>query len=293
MSINLNNRIVAESRFQAVHGMQAAGAYCLQFSIGMHVQNWPESEDPVPTVTFSDATVVLDGGPGLLLGYARPETTVPFRVYRYAHARGLLYSLLLSPQALEAIEVKRAGGGVVLLLKLHAELTVGANVDAVVDEVRCDISQSDWLKVLDATGYGRALLFEVPVPSELGIEVDRLMASLAAAKRALVEGRYTESVAACRSALEALTQLLNQEDELRKMRDAAGQGKRELTVLERELRLRSVALEYAHLAHHPSEMQPTCVYDRSSAQMMLGITASLASAALGRRAASSLNDLAG
>lgn len=285
MSINLNSRVIAETRFQAAHGVRAAGAYCLQLSLALHVQNWAEQEGSAPTVTFGDAQVVLDGGPGLLLGYARPETTVPFRVFRHAHTTGVLYSLLLTPQTLEAIETKRTGGGVVLLLKVQAEMTVGANVDAVVDEVRCIVAQSDWLRVLEATGYGRTLLFEVPVPAALGATAGGVLASLAAAKRALVEGRYAESVAACRSALEGLTQCLEQEDDLRRVRDVAGQGKRELTVLERELRLRSVALEYAHLAHHQSAMQPGCEYDRASAQMMLGITASLASTAFGRMAA--------
>jgi hypothetical protein len=290
MSINLNSRIVAETRFQSVDGTHAAGAYCLQLTLGLQVQNWPEQEGPVPVVRFGDAQVVLDGGPGLLLGYAHPEIAVPFRVFKHAHTRAVLYSILLAPQALEAIEKGRAGGGVGLQLKVQAEISVGTNVDAVFDDVRCHIAQSDWLRVLEEVGYGRTLLFEVPVPRSLGAEGNSVMASLAAAKRAFIEGRYGESVAACRSVLEGLTQCLGQGDDMRKVRDAVGQGRRELTVLERELRLRSVALEYAHLAHHPSEMQPDCVYDRSAAQMMLGVAVSLASAAFGRVASSRRGD---
>jgi len=75
---------------------------------------------------------------------------------------------------------------------------------------------------------------------------------------------------------------MGQGGDLTRVREVKGPALRELGVSDRGLRLRAAALDYAHLAHHPSEMQPDCVYDRRQAQMLIGVTVSLASAALGQ-----------
>lgn len=283
MSINLNSQIIADARFLSAHGMPGAGAYFIRLSVGFQVQNWPEQENRLPVVRLLDSQVTLTGSSGgVFLGYGRPETSVPFRVGRYAHSTGVLYSLQLSPQALEAIEAKRAGDAVVLQLKVQAEVMVGTSLETSVDEVRCSIAQSDWLRILEECGYGRSLLFEVPVPTSLGPDGERVLALLKMARQALVEGRYSESVAACRGVLEAITKSMGQGSDLTRVREVKGPALRELGVSDRGLRLRAAALDYAHLAHHPSEMQPDCVYDRRQAQMLMGVTVSLASAAFGQ-----------
>jgi hypothetical protein len=61
---------------------------------------------------------------------------------------------------------------------------------------------------------------------------------------------------------------------------------RDCTAEQRELSMRQSAINFAHLAHHPTDESSDASFDRNSAQMMLGITAALVSSAIGRRAES-------
>jgi len=140
-------------------------------------------------------------------------------------------------------------------------------------------SQSDWLIALEQAGFGRTMLFEVPIPEgEQGDEHwSRL---LERARREFLEGRYSTSVGTCRLVLEALTSELKQ--------DVAVQGasdlkkKRERTVEQRELVLRQAAMDYSSPSHHMDGGHPDDLYDRRAAQMLLGIVSSLVTSGLAR-----------
>lgn len=109
MSITWQSRIVAETRFQSVYGVQAAGTHLLRLSIGLTVANWPR-EEGVPTVLLTGMAVQIEqGSQALLLGYAVPETPVPFKVGAYSQTSSILYALLVSPAAMEAVERLRGG----------------------------------------------------------------------------------------------------------------------------------------------------------------------------------------
>jgi hypothetical protein len=93
---------------------------------------------------------------------------------------------------------------------------------------------------------------------------------------------YAEVVAKCRLVLEGLTQELNQGPALKAAREA---HKPDRTVLQRELTMRQAAIDFAHLAHHPTGVSLDEAFDRNAAQMMLGITAALVSSSMARSAA--------
>lgn len=114
-----------------------------------------------------------------------------------------------------------------------------------------------------AGGYGRTLLFEVPIPSEPAGPGTSLEL-LESARRLLASGHYSEVVAKCRMVLEGLTQELNEGPALKAARDAQKQDR---TAQERELVMRQAAIDF----------------DRNAAQMMLGTTAALVSSAMSRR----------
>ena len=124
---------------------------------------------------------------------------------------------------------------------------------------------------------------QVPIPAEpagLGNAIELLEA----ARSQLVSGHYAEVVSKCRMVLERLTTELNEEHALRA---AAAAKDQERTALQRELFMRRAAIAFAHLAHHPTGVSLNEVFDRNSAQMMLGITAALVSSGMARIAASS------
>ena len=132
-----------------------------------------------------------------------------------------------------------------------------------------------------AGGYGRTLLFEVPIPAEpagLGSAIELLET----ARGLLATGHYSEVVAKCRMVLERLTQELDDDLALKAARVAQG---RDRTAQQRELLIRQAAIDFAHLAHHPTGISLDEAFDRNAAQMMLGMTAALVSSSMARRAA--------
>lgn len=307
MAICLGMRVVADVRYRGISGVRVAGGFVLRLSIDFDVKNWTEQDGPAPTFRAVDAPVTLAVGAGILLGHAHPETTLPFRVSSFSSSSGLLYSLSLTHHAMEQVEAARAGGSVLLKLRIRGELSrlvlraappgqagksqqsdsalaqrIDSESERVDDEVACRISQSDWLAALEGCGYGSTLLFEIPVPAVLSDGGTRALKFLASARQALVEGRYDATVAHCRDVLDSLTKELKQTDDLSRAKSAHGATRLALTAPERELRIRAAILDYAHLAHHPAETELGHEFDRTAAKMMLGVTASLVSAALER-----------
>lgn len=279
MGINLNSRIIADARLAGIHGGRLAGGYALRISVEFDVLNWDEG-DP-PEVVMAPARVELQGQGGLFLGLAFPESIQPFTVSKNASKRGVLFDLMLSQQAMETVERHRSGQGVSLNVKLHAEVRRAGETQVVHDDVRGDFNVAHWLAATEQADYGRSLLFEVPIPSKcqaLGLVLEMLEA----ARRLLAQGHYSEVVSRCRMVIEGLTTQLGQ--------DAAHKAalavpdKRNRTLEQREYAMRQAAMDFASLAHHPTDVSLDAVFDRNAALMMLGTTAALVSSAMARLA---------
>jgi hypothetical protein len=279
MSITWGNRIVADPYFQNLHGVEAAGAYALRFSITFVVANWPV-EEKAPQIGLSAATITVEAsGRSLLMGFAIPETTIPFNVGRHGHSRGLIYEFIAAPSCMEAIERLRDGTGVNFRLKVNASLMVGDDAQAAQEEVHCRVSQSDWLSVLEACGYREVLLPELPMPHAEGDRDDVGAKHLVSAQSHLLQGHYAEAVASCRLALEAWTSQREEAGAIASARELQRTTPRALSLLQRELLIRQAVSNFAHLAHHAHDVAAPERFDRESARMMIGLTASI----LGRR----------
>lgn len=280
MGISWNNRIIADARLAGLHGARMDGGYVLRLGVEFDVLNWDEGT-PLPVVIMAPARVWIQGQAGLALGLAHPEIFQPFTVSQYAGKAHVLFDLSLTQQALEAVERHRNGLGVSLAVNLQAEVRRSAEVQRAWADLTCSFNVSQWVEALDQAGYGRTLLFEVPIPSGpagLGSAIE-LMET---ARRLLVSGHYSEVVAKCRMVLERLTQELNEEPALKAARDPQ---RKDRTAQQRELSMRQAAIEFAHLAHHPTGVSLDETFDRNAAQMMLGVTAALVSSAMARSAA--------
>ena len=277
VSINLNSRIIAEARLAGISGARVAGGYLLRLTIEFNVLNW--DQPPFPQVVFAPARVLLNGPHGMQLGPALPETIQPFTVSNYGGSRGACFELFLSPQAMEAIERCRDGQGVSLTIKLHGEIRRQEDVHLIYDDVRGDLNVVQWLGALEQAGYGRSMLYEVPLPLEpsgSGASIELLET----ARRLFAQGHYPDAVSKCRMVLEGLTAELGQEASLKAAISAQKQTR---TREQRELAMRQAAMDFASLAHHPIGTSQDELFDRNAAQMMLGAAAALVSSALARR----------
>lgn len=281
MGIHLvNGRIIANTRLAGIHGGRFAGGHMLRLNVEFDVLNWDEANPP--QVLMAPARVSLGAQHGVLLGLAFPETIQPFSVSKYASKVSALFDLMLSPQAMETVERHRNGQGVSLGVKLHAEIRRAGDCHVVHDDVRGDFNVAHWQAALEQAGYGRSLLFEVPIPSEpqeLGLAIELLEA----ARHLLAQGHYAEVVAKCRMVIEGVTAEIGQDAAL--VAAQKTMPKQSRTLEQRELVMRQAAMDFASLAHHPTGVPLNELFDRNAAQLMLGTTAALVSSAMARHAA--------
>lgn len=128
------------------------------------------------------------------------------------------------------------------------------------------------------------MLFEVPLPADVpGLEM--VSERMEAGRRHLAQGHYSEAVAACRVALEALTNSLGQKPDVTAALQLHKTGKQQLDLAQRELVMRQSLTDFCSLAVHVTTAPIGEMFDRNAAQMVLGSTAALVSSALARRAA--------
>ncbi|RTL50390.1 MAG: hypothetical protein EKK46_13445 [Rhodocyclaceae bacterium] len=280
-SISWISRIVADAEFSGLHGCSAIGGYGALVSVNFSVKNW-DMDKPAPQVELADAPIkTISGNGNRLVGFAVPETVIPFTPGPYAQSIGTLYQLVLSNAAIEELERIRNGGDIALTLGLRGVITYAGEAQRIHDDVTCRINQSEWLKFLDVCGYGPTLLFEIPLPLAAAVPVTNAQKELSRARQHLLQGHYQEVVAACRLVLESLTEQLQEGEELEAAKKLRGEGRNAMTTLQRELMIRQAAINYAHVAHHPNGSTDP-LFDRSNAVMLLGIAASLVANGLRR-----------
>lgn len=280
-NISWYGQVMADVRLSRIAGQKVAGGFGLRLGLEFNVVSWTANGCP-PRVLLLPAVVLLAGSEPLILGRAFPEVPQPVVVNQYSSSRtGVQFDIVLSPAAMEVLERVRNGAGVTLQLKLQAELRRDAEVLVDAADLSATFSVSDWLVALEQCGYGRSILFEVPVPSHFEEEVPWAKV-LESARANLYKGHYAQCVAECRLVLESLTKELGQEDTFKTAKAQQKTDRTKLSVDQRELVLRQAAVDYASLAHHVDAGVPAEVYDRRSAQMLLAIVAALVASALAR-----------
>lgn len=289
MSLTWNSRIIANAHLTRVHGFKVAGGYGLRLGVDFTVPNWEvEKDGPIPAVFFASSVVEVGDSQPLAIGRAFPETPQPFRVSKHSSGpTGALFDVILTPAAMERVERQRAGRDLRVTVKLQAEARKPEETLVVAYDASKTFTQSDWLVALEQAGFGRSMLFEVPIPE--GAEGDEdWTRTLERARHDFFLGRYPSAVTACRMVLESLTQGLKQEAQLKVARDLHKKDRQLLSVDQRELILRQAAMDYSSLSVHMGCGHPDDLFDRGAAQMLLSITSSLVSSALTRAAEAQL-----
>lgn len=280
MSIQWSNWTLADSSFVHASGRKMLGNYGLRLAVRYDTHVWRQ-QGPVPMIILTSSAVTLIKPTSIFAGFGIPESTSPFQITQYANRTEVVFDVALSPGAMQEIETARNGAGLDLNLRINGVITCGPDSARADDLIHICINQSDWLRVLDECGFGKTLLFEIPLNIEVVSDAELVATEFESARRHLNLGHYQEVVAACRRAIERLNQCLGHDGTLATARSVKGDGKRSLTIFERELLIRGTAMDFASLAHHADHVQAR-PFDRLDATMMLGLTAALANTALGR-----------
>jgi hypothetical protein len=117
----------------------------------------------------------------------------------------------LPGQQVEAIEDLRKGGDLALRVDVHSVPLATAESGPYPAQIVHQVSQSEWVKVLDQFGYQETLLLEIPIPNPSEFpRMARVLDHLSQARGAIVRGGvgYREAVGLCRDALESLREAL-------------------------------------------------------------------------------------
>jgi hypothetical protein len=159
-------------------------------------------------------------------------------------------TLDLDHRQLDEIEKKRQGGPLFLWFALGGLVYHEGKVASLYpanNQVTYEVSQSDWIKLLNQLEYGTYVTIEVPLerPSGLTGEIQKAAQALQEAVAAFRRGDYEEAVADCRPGLDALGLADDGKFTLKPWDQTASKD-------ERFYWMRRALLSVTHLAHHPS-----------------------------------------
>lgn len=200
----------------------------------------------------------------------------PRSLPEHSYQLNLPFRLELLPVHVDAIERVREGGkgtvelGVRLILEEEIErYDRGRNITEAHDLVRFERNPSQWLELLEHTGYRREMLVGVPLP----MEVDdngwgSVSTAFARAEEALRNGLPRDVVSACREVFESLQ---------RRWPKPGGPPKPTWSVDERYRTLVEAGRHLCHPAHHAEGEagSPDAFYDMSDARVVLALVATL------------------
>ncbi len=265
---------LAELKQTSLHGLPGIGCFTLATALEFHVTaNRRESalEHLQLRVEWGDNTQSL-------LGFGQLDQAQPILIPQTGSFT-TSFRICLSFGQMEALEQRRRGGDFELSFWFYAVLVSGEQRTSIADKHIFRVTQSEWVKVLDAMQYQTTVLQEFGLPSHLQDNAD-IAALVTKARGHFLNGRYNECVADCRKLIEACP-LPSQDSaafgRARKLFSATNPREAEnrelMTTKERMLLVRDAI---KHAANYPHHYRPDGVeYDRSEARIILFSTLSL------------------
>jgi hypothetical protein len=172
----------------------------------------------------------------------------------------------------EAIEDARAGANLLLDLSLGVVFGNGWKYDVSDQYI---VNQSMWIDVLDAMGYQRTLLVEVPMPDpNAQPEFAEAVDLLAQSRRHLQRGQDREAVGSLRDVLEQIRLAVGDDDTLDPdLTRVLFANSRSMTKGERLRVLRRALMLVTHPARHRDQVSVAIDWSRMDATQMIAMTA--------------------
>lgn len=223
------------------------------------------------------------------IGTARPRQPFNFRTptpERGSRDGQLTFVLDLTHHQIEQIEQFRNGQDLQFETTLQCEVTIQETTNGKQytttseSDLRVDVNQSSWLKSLQQMGYGKYLLFEVPLTDSKSEIPEKILNHLSSARNHLNKGHYDVTIQKCRFIFERMREFLKDNKAIGKAHDMFCQGNRkEMTKTDRAYLIRYAVYHFTHLAHHPHEDEEgdKVTFTRQEAVLLLSQTASLVS----------------
>ncbi len=264
---------VAHLAIEQVNLQATLGGYELAFS----VQGQTVTPDPKYwTLTYGAEVQVGAIGQLQRLGVARPDSPLRIRTAPTAVHVALEFRLPIMSHQLSIIEGLRENGNLEFKLVISGEggpLDHPDRVERLHDDFWKEVGRSDWIAQLATAKFTDILLLETPMPFVDPPEGARdMMEALRRAQALFHEGRFPESISACRTAMAALaTREDRGGDWSTGALDAFKSARKDMSKEQRELALEAALLHFAHLGAHPDEVQ----IDRRDAKLAIALTASV------------------
>lgn len=280
LSLTYNSRIIADTQVQGVTGLRGIGCYQLRFCVDFNLPNWgPHDETIVLSGLRAEIAVGANPTEFKLLGHAMPETPLSLQTKACPQRQPMLFLLDLSEQQLFGLESVRNGGDLYFRVTISGEARGSKDGQWAREELRHEVTLSNWSRVLRDLGYADLLVIGVELPkAELGHRLRAAVELVRQAHRDLIAGRYDSVIARCRQALESIRSVLGQKESIEGALDKFCKGPRKtMTKHERELLVGEAARHYAHLAHHVDQAGEQQWYSRGDANFLLAITAAMIS----------------
>ena len=189
---------------------------------------------------------------------------------------GWEFRIPITAYQLAEIEDLRASGDLQVKLVISGEggpVAHADRVERIYEEFWRLVGRSNWVHELNNAKAMDILLFEVAIPlGNLPGKAGATVEALRTAQRLFVEGNYAESIARCRTAIEALAAAEGRDKDwsgpaFEKLKPRRGDMIKE----DRELLLEASLLHFTHLGAHPNEVQ----ISRQDAKLAIALTASV------------------
>ncbi len=243
MSLTYENRIIAEVKpgQSPIQGTSGIGGYILKLPVEFVMLPWEiDTPNHISLVTLIEnlrAELFLQDR---FIGEAVAHKTVIGPTYSIGRAlpksEFIWFSIVLNPMTLEKVEQIRAGGKLNLVLRVNGvgrlyaiqnpespsnsafalpgscpPVDIGPSLYPpmhVESNALFLIPQSTWVEIIQAMGYGRSMLYEIPWAQLDGGQLPKATVAWENAQKAFFREEYVHSVGECRKCWEALKQTL-------------------------------------------------------------------------------------
>lgn len=291
--LRYSSHTIADVECQNIVVEQAIGRYRLLFELNFDLRNWDGSltRGYVPSLTSLRLVVKLNGA---VVGTAFPEkedflTPVhPGTSNTVAVRRS--FALDIDSHTLDRIEQERSEQDVSFELEVFGTGTIFAVRDAnfqhdpsfpkplgieplffepcqVKADIRHQVPQSDWIKLLDQMNYARTLLYEIPWPKSDDDKLNEAISHFESARHSFLSGSYKDAVGKLRESLDSACLAIGCEKNANWGKVVKRQSREALTIQERFLLTWNSVRHLTQRAHHGDD------YSREEARYILGMGA--------------------
>lgn len=279
-TFQLGSTDFADVRLMNVHGQHGLGFYRLTIQVVVDMR--PRVENDLVVVTDLAAEVGMSEGIGIgpLIGrMVARGSDLPIESRPHKNEQWVTFDLDMDGSRVAAIEEQRAGRDFKLGLAISGQATsqTASTPQRIRADLTIDANQSTWVKVLEAMGYCRTLLLEIPMPGQdAPEELKQTVEHLRQAQDLMMRGKHREAVGACRDVLESMgVALADEQGQTPEAVRSWFEGTHEMDKAARVRLVRRALKILTHPARHADEVSAGHEWGPEDAKAIVTATAAL------------------